>query len=325
MKTIQSRVAILVASLPLCGAPLHVCAQTYPIKPIRIIVPLAPGGGTDIVGRTIAQKLSESLSQSVIVENRAGAGGNIGMEAAAKAPPDGYTVIVTTTGLASNPSLYDKVPFDPIRDFSPVTFLGLGPFILVVHPSVPANSVNHLLALARSRPGQLNFASAGNGSGSHLSAELFNSMTRVQMVNVSYKGGGPALIDLLGGQVSLMFQSMPVALPYVKVGKLRALAVTTSLRASVAPSIPTISESGVPGFEVVLWYGLFAPARTSKEIVAKLNAELNTILRTQDVRSRFEVLGIEPVGSTPEELELHLKSEFSKWAKVIKAAGIKAE
>lgn len=324
-KRSRSLATLVITSLVLAGATSGAFAQSYPAKPVRIIVPLAPGGGTDIIGRTIAQALSESLGQSFFVENRAGAGGNIGMEATAKAPSDGYTLLVASLGLAINPSLYRKAGFDPLKDFSLISLVTSGPFVLVVHPSIPATSVKQLVALVKSRPGDLNYASAGSGSGPHLSAELFKSITRVQMVHVPYKGGGPALIDVLSGQVSLMFPSMPAALSHIRAGKLRALAVTTERRSTAAPDIPTVSESGVPGYASDTWYGLLAPARTPREIVLALNSGIVKSVQTPDMRERLAKLGLEPVGSSPEQFSAYLKAEMVKWAKVINEAGIRAD
>jgi tripartite-type tricarboxylate transporter receptor subunit TctC len=301
-------------------------AQTYPSKAIRMVVPFPPGGTTDILARTIGQRMTEDWGQPVVIDNRPGAGGNIGTDLAAKAAPDGYTLLMGTISThAINASLYKKLPFDPVRDFSPVSRVGTLPNILVVHPSVPVKSVKELIELAKSKPGDLNFASSGVGTSLHLSGELFNSMAGVKLVHIPYKGSSPALADLLGGQVKIMFDNVPSALPHVKAGKLKPLAVTSAKRTAVLPDVPTVSESGLPGFEVTSWFAIFAPAKTPKDIVAKLNGEVVKILKAGDVKEKLAQLGVDAAPTTPEELAAFAKAETEKWAKVVKATGASAD
>ena len=311
-------------ALELAVAP-WAAAQSYPVKPVRVIAASSPGSGVDIVGRIVAQKLSDGLKQQVIVDNRAGAGGNLGAEIAAKAPPDGYTLFIGTPAHAINPSLYSKLAYDLLRDFAPVSLLTTGQYILVVHPSLPAKSVKELIALARARPGQLNYASAGTGNATHLAGELFTSLTGTKLVHVPYKGSGPALVDVVGGQVQLMFSNLTAALPHVKSGRLRALAVTGEQRSSALPQYPTMMEAGVPGYVVSSWFGMLAPAGTPPEIIARLNAEIAKAMRTPDMKERLAGEGAEPKSSTPEALGRLLQTEVAQWAKVIKGAGIKPE
>jgi tripartite-type tricarboxylate transporter receptor subunit TctC len=301
-------------------------AQTWPTKPVRMIIPFPPGGTTDITARIAAQKLSEALGQQVVPDNRPGAAGNIGTEHVAKSAPDGY-VLVTAPGstLTIHPSLYAKLGFDPLKDFAPVTILAAVPNALVVHPSLPARSVKELIALARSRPDQLNYASTGAGQSTHLSMELFKTVAGVKIVHVPYKGSAPAVTDLLGGHVSLMFDNMPSALPHVKAGKIRALAVSTLKRSPVAPEIPTVAESGLPGFEVSVWFGVLAPAGTPREIVGRLNAILVKALHSADVRERLSTQGAEAIGNSPDEFTAQMKRDLVKWAKVVKDAKIKLD
>jgi tripartite-type tricarboxylate transporter receptor subunit TctC len=300
------------------GAP----AQTYPDKPIRLVVPFPAGGTTDILARAVGQKLGEHLGQQVVVDNKPGAGGNIGSDIVAKSAPDGYTLVMGTVGThAINASLYKKMPYDHIKDFVPVSLVALVPNILVVHPSVPANSVKELIAYAKANPGKLNFASSGNGTSIHLSGELFKTTAGVEMTHVPYKGSAPAVTDLLGGQVQLMFDNMPSALPHVKAGKLKALGVTTAKRFPAAPDIPTIAEAGVPGYEASSWFGVLAPAGTPKEIVNKLSSEIAKILQTPEIKERLLSQGAEPVGNTPDQFAAFIKAETAKWAKVVKESG----
>lgn len=300
-------------------------AQGYPGKPIRIVVPFPPGGGTDIVARILTQKLSESFGANFVIDNRAGAGGSIGTEMVAKAPPDGYTLGIVSGSHAINPSLYSKLPFDAVRDFAPVTMLVSGPGLLVVHPSLPVKTVKELIALAKGKPGQLNYASAGNGTPPHLAGELFKSMAGVDMVHVPYKGNTPAFVDLISGQVSLSFPTIPSALPHVQAGRLRALAVTSRKRSAVMPQLPTIAESGLPGYDTSSWFGMLAPAGTPREIVRKLQQESAKVLQLRDVREKLLSQGLEPAGSTPEEFAATIESEIAKWAKVVKASGARVE
>ncbi len=298
----------------------------YPTRPIRMILPQSPGGPTDMIGRLVAQKLGDNLGQTVVPDNRSGAAGSVGCEIAAKAAPDGYTLLLGPPGcLTVNPSLYDKLGYEPLRDFQPVTQLTSGPEMLVVHPSVAATSVKELVALVKSKPGAFNFSSGGAGTPNHLASELFRSAAGLQMVHVPYKGTGPAIAAVVGGQVQMMMASLPPALPQVKAGKLRGLAVTSAQRAKAAPEVPTVAESGYPGFEMGSWHSILVPAKTPQPIVMKLHAELVKVLGQPDVKERFASQGLETVGSTPEQFREHLQRETAKFAKVIKAAGIKPE
>ena len=303
----------------------HASAQAFPAKPIRIIVPLAAGGPGDVLARAVGQKLSEALGQPVVIDNRPGANTNVGTEAAAKAPPDGYTLLATASTLTINPSLYASLPYDPIKDFAPVTLIATTPLMLVVHPSLPAKSVRELIALARARPSQLLYGSAGNGSTLHLAGEMFNTLAGVKLTHVPYKGVTGAFSDLLGGQTSLMFPGMPIALPQAQAGKLRALGTTGARRAPAAPELPTIAEAGVPGYEVSVWYGVLAPANTPAAIVQRLHAELSRIVQLPDIRERWAVLGAEPVHNSPGEFAAFLKADLGKWAKVVRASGAKID
>jgi tripartite-type tricarboxylate transporter receptor subunit TctC len=301
-------------------------AQVYPSKPIHLIVPFAAGGGNDNVARLVGKRLADSLGQPVLIDNRPGAGGVVGAELAAKAAPDGYTLFLGGVGShAINPSLHDKLPYDPIRDFAPVALLAQAPLVLVVHPSVPAGSFPEFVAYARANPGRLNFASNGNGSSSQLAAVMFDSMAGVDMVHVPYKGLSPALADLLSGQVQLMFSSVVAILPHIKAGKLRGLAVTGARRLASMPELPTIAESGFPGYEASSWYGILAPAGTPREIVAKLNAELSKALEQPEVRSSLLAEGAEPAGGSPERFAAHIRSEKERLGKLIRDAKIRLE
>ena len=315
--------AVLVSAVAL-GGFAH--AQSYPSKPVRMIVPFPAGGATDIVGRLIAQKLTESWSQQVIVDNRGGAGGTIGSDAAAKSPPDGYTMLIGTSSThAVAPSLYAKLAYDPLRDFAPVTLIANATILLAIHPSLPAKSVRDLIALAKKQPDALAFASSGNGGISHLVGEQFKSVAGIRMLHVPYKGDSPALIDLVSGQVHLMFGTAVSFLPYVKSGRLNALAVTNPKRSPIVPEVPTVAESGLPGFEALQWFGILTPAGTPREIVAKINADVVKALRAPDVRERMTSLGAEVVGSTPEQFAAFVKADTAKWAKVVKASGARIE
>ena len=301
-------------------------AQDYPNKPIRYIVPFAPGGMTDILGRVFGQKLSEAWGQQVIVDNRPGAAGGIGSDIAAKSKPDGYTILGgTISSHAINVWLYSKLPYDPVRDFAPITLYVSLPNMLVVHPSLPVRSVRDLIALAKTKPKELTFASAGSGTSQHLSGELFNVMAGVELLHVPYKGSGPGLADLVGGQVMMFFDNITTSLPLAKAGKIRPIAVTTAKRASVMPELPTIAESGLPGFDVSSWQGVFAPAATPKEIVVKLNAEIRRILALPDVRERLTQLGADPAGNTPEQFAAYIKGEIAKWGPIVKASGARVD
>jgi len=304
----------------------YALAQDYPVRPIRFIAPNLPGGPTDILARIIAQKLSDSLGQPVVVENRAGAAGNIGTEVAAKSPPDGYTLLsgnIATFG--ANVSLYKRLGFDPVKDFAPVVLVATQPNILVVHPSLPVTSVKELIALARARPGQLNYAGSGIGAVAHLAAELFKNDTATNIVHIAYKSAAPALTDLIAGQTQLMFATALSVQPHLQAKRLRPLAVTTPQRARAFPELPTVAEAGVPGFEATTWHGVLVPAGTPATIVGKLNAEINRLLQLPDVRERLGNLGAEIIGGTPREFAEHIQREIPRWAKVIKAAGIQLE
>ncbi|MBI2224756.1 MAG: tripartite tricarboxylate transporter substrate binding protein [Betaproteobacteria bacterium] len=316
-------IRLVLVALLVAAAPAH--AQTYPAKSIRIVVPFAPGGGADIIARILGQKMTDSWGQQVVVDNRAGASGNIGAEIVAKAAPDGHTLLMASSALAINPSVYRSVPYDPIKDFAPITQPALLPNILVVHSSVPVKTVRDLIALAKSRPGQLAYASAGAGTGTHLAAEMFKLQAGVDMVHVPYKGGGAVISDLLGGQVALTFATLPSVMPYVKAGRLRALAMTTTKRWPGLPTVPTIAESGFPGFEISTWIGLLAPAGTPKDVVGKLHGEVTRILKLPDVRERFDSLGMEPVGDSPEQFARYIRSELAKYAKVVRQSGARVE
>jgi len=317
----------LPAALALAGlwmaAP--VSAQPYPSKPIRVIVAFAPGGIADFAARSVSQRLSESLGVPVVVENRPGAGGITGAEVVAKSPPDGYTLLVTSISHTINPSVRKNLPFDAVRDFAPVTLITDAPNFLVVHPSLPVKSVKELIALARGRPGQITYASSGAGTSTHLSGELFKSLARIDIVHVPYKGGGPAVIDLVGGHVQMMFSTLPSVLQQVRAGKLRGLAVTGARRFPAAQEFPTMIEAGVAGFEVSGWSGMFAPAGAPREAVSRLAAEIGKILRAPELKERFFVQGAEPVGNTPEEFAAFVSSEIAKWKKVVEASGMQAD
>jgi tripartite-type tricarboxylate transporter receptor subunit TctC len=319
----MKRIALLLVSLFVCAS---VQAQSYPSKPIRIIVPFPPGGATDILARAVGQDLTRQWGQSVVIDNRGGAGGNLGTEAVAKSAPDGYTLVMGTVGThAINMSLYSKMPYDTVNDFAPVSLVASVPNVLVVHPSLPVKSVKDLIDLARSKPNGVNFASSGNGTSIHLSGELFKTLAGVQMVHIPYKGSGPAMADLLGGQVPLMFDNLPSAIQHIRAGKLRAIAVTSAVRSPALPDLPTIAEAGLPGYEASSWFGILAPAATPKDIVAKLSSAIQSGLQTPEMRERFSSQGAEPIGGTPEQFAAHIKAEIAKWAKVVKAAGAKLD
>jgi len=300
--------------------------QTYPNRAIRFVVPYAPGGSTDIVARILAQKLSDAMGQQVVVDNRPGAGGSIGADVVAKSPPDGYTMVTAVTGImAINQYLYRKLPFDPEKDFAPVTQVGSLPLILVVHPSLPAKNVREFIAIAKAKPGQLNYGSSGVGTATHMTTELFKSMAGVDLVHIPYKGSGQVMGDVIGGQLALIFDQIVSSLPHVQGGKLRMLAITSAKRFPSLPDLPTIAESGVPGYESISWAGVAVPAGTPKEIIARLHTEIVKVLAAPDIRERFLRDGIETVGSTPEQFTEHIRRERIKWAKVVKDSGAKAE
>jgi tripartite-type tricarboxylate transporter receptor subunit TctC len=314
---------LLAAIMIACALP--VIAQPYPNKPIRLLVGFAAGGPSDVAARTIAQKLNEKWGQPVVVDIRPGASGNIATEIAAKAPADGYTLLEPAFAHAVNPSLYSKLPFDAIKDFAPILMFASIANLLVVHPSIPVQSVKELIAFAKARPDQLTCGSAGNGTSSHLAGELMNMMGGIKVTHVPYKGLAPAHTETIGGQLSMMFDGIVTGLPAVKAGRLRALAVTTLKRWQGAPDIPTMSEAGLAGFEVNSWYGLLAPAGTPREIVMRLNTEVARALREPDARERLYSIGAEPMSTTPEEFGDYINAEMAKWAKVVKAAGIRVE
>ena len=306
--------------------PVAAVAQTYPAKPIRIIVAYTPAGATDILARAVGQKMSEAWGHSVIVENRPGANGNIGTEVAAKANADGYTLLMATAGTHGiNPSLYRKLPWDAVKDFAPVSLVAMVPNILVVNNNVPAKSVKELIAHLKANPDKYNFGSPGNGSTAHLSQELFKFMTGTRMQHIPYKGSAGVLADLIGGQIIVTMDNMPVYLPQVKAGRIRALAVSTAQRSPAAPDLPTVAESGVPGFSAGSWFGLMTPAGTPRPIVDKLAAETQRILKLPDVRERLSALGAEPAGGSPAAFAAHIKAEIAKWAKVIQDAKVELQ
>jgi tripartite-type tricarboxylate transporter receptor subunit TctC len=315
------RAAALSLALVAANAP----AQDYPTRPIHMIVPYPPGGGTDIVARVITEPLGQALGQPIVIDNRGGAAGNVGTEAAARATPDGYTVLFTLSSHTINPKLYTKLPFDVERDFVPIGLAANIPQILVANPSLPANNVQELIAYAKANPGKLNFASVGTGSPGHIAGELFKLKAGVDMVHVPYKGGGPAVTDTLGGQVQLLFVSMPAAWQHVKTGKLKAFAVTSDKRSVVAPDIPTLTEAGVPDCVVNSWYGALVPAKTPPAAVAKLSAALAKVVQSSDVKERLLLQGAEATTSTPQEFDALIHDELAKWEYVIRAAKIKPE
>ena len=318
-----SRTLAAAALAAACAAPAF--AQTYPTKPVRIIVPFPPGQASDVIARLVGQKMSENLGQQVVVDNRVGAGGNIGSDMGAKAPPDGYTLTMATAALPISASVYAKLPFDPVKDFATVTLMTVTPLVLIVHPALPVRNVKELVALARSRPGQLNFASSGMGTSHHLSGEMLRTVTGVNIVHVPYKGSQAAHIDLMSGQVAMMFDNILPVRPMVQAGKLKALAVTTPQRSPALPDVPTIAEAGLPNFEAVAWFGMLAPAGTPRDIVTKLNGEIVRVLKLPDVNERLSGMGAIVVGSTPDEFATWMRNEVAKWAKVVKAAGVQPQ
>ena len=330
MNTVHAAAAALF--LMFSGAAGHALGQSpagksaaYPNKPLRFVVGYPAGGATDIIARLVAQKLTGSLGQQVLVDNRPGAGGIIGSDIVAKATPDGYTIVLVTTSHGVNPSLYRKLPYDTAKDFAPITQVASLQLVLVVNPSLPVRSVKELIALAKAKPGQLNYGSSGSGQSLHLAAELFKTLAGVDIVHVPYKGAAPARTDLLAGQVQMMFESMIGVLPVVKSGRLRALAVSGARRSPATPDIPTMAEAGVPGYEASGWVGILAPAGTPKAIVTRLNREVVNVLNRADVRELFANRGAEPVGSTPEQFGDFTKAQFAKWAKVVKASGARID
>ena len=314
-----------VCALFACTSALAQASGGYPNKPIKLVVPYPPGGPTDIVARVVAQKLSEQLGQSIIIDNRPGAGANLGAEAVARSPADGYTLMVATTAHAINPALFSKLNYSITKDFAPISQLTAGPLVIVATPNLAANNVKELIALAKSKNGEINFASSGNGQSTHLSAELFNAMAGTKMNHIPYKGSAPALTDVMSGQADLMFDTMLSAMPFVKGGKLKAIAVTSAQRSPVAPDIPTIAESGLPGYEAIAWNGLLAPAGTPKEVVDQINAALKKVLEAPDVKQRFDAQGFAAQWGTPADFGKFVQSEVDKWAKVVKTSGAKVD
>jgi tripartite-type tricarboxylate transporter receptor subunit TctC len=309
-----------------CIPTLDTQAQPYPSKPIRFVVPYPAGGPLDTVARLLGQKVSESTHQPVIVDNKPGAGGNIGADAVAKAPPDGYTILMGAVAThAINPTLYASIPYDPIKDFIPVTQIASTPNVLVVNPAVPAGNVREFIAYAKANPGKLNFGSGSTGSAGHLAGELFKAMAGIDMTHVPYKGAAPAMNDLIGGQIQLMFDNLASSLAQVRAGKVRALAVTTAKRSALAPELPTIAESGLPGFDINTWFGIFVPARTPHEIVERLHAEFTKALAAPDIRERMLNLGAEPVGGSSAEFAAYIRAESDKYARIIKASGARPD
>ena len=325
MRALARRLFIVSTGVLIVAAALPAAAQGYPAKPVRFIVPFPPAGPVDTTARGFTQKLSEYWGQQALVENRAGAGGIVGAEAAAKSTPDGYTFFVGSIHHSVLPSLNPKLPYDIQKDFVPVTFAAQFPIILVAHPSVPAKTVQELIAYAKQNPGKLAYGSAGNGGGTHLAGELFKTMAGVDLLHVPFKGSAPAMTDLLGGQVQLMFSDAPTALPHVKSGKVRALGVGSPKRSALVPDVPTIAESGVKGYDAYSWAGVFAPAGTPKEIVAKVNADIVKSLSDPEVKKRLLEAGAEAAPGTPDQFGAFLKAEIAKWAKVVKDANIKAD
>jgi len=316
-------VTVLFAALLAVG---NVAAQQYPSKPIRLIVPFTPGGTTDILARMVGQKLAEAVGVQVVIDNRPGAAGNIGAGIAAKAEPDGYTLLMGHIGtLAVNPWIYDKLPYDPIRDFAPITLVAMVPSMLAIHPSLPVKSVKELIAFAKARPGQLNYGSTGAGGTPYLAVEYLKLMAGLDIVEVRYKGASPLTTDLMTGQISLTITGIPALLPQVKSGRIRALAVSSATRSAAVPELPTISEAGLPGYKATAWYGILAPARTPGAIIAKLNARINKGLKQPDVAERLAAEGAETAGGTPEEFAAFIRAETERWGKVLKAAGVKAQ
>jgi len=323
------------ALLMLCGALAWALAMSslaaglpanaYPAKPIRLIVGQAPGGGLDIIARSLAQRLTETLGQAVVVDNRPGAAGTLGSALAAKAPPDGYTAMIVSVTYSINPSLYHNLPFDPVKDLQPVTLIASAPFLLLVNPAVPVKTVRELINYAKERPGKLNYGSGGVGNSGHLAAALFSSMAGVEMTHIPYKGTGLAMTDLLSGQLQLMFNSLIQGLPYARGGRLTTLAITSAQRSAVMPDLPTIAESGLPGYDFSSWYGLVVPAGTPRPIIDRLNAEVVRALKQPDFRQRLAQDGSDPIGSTPARFAAHLAAEMAKWEKVARGSGMRIE
>jgi tripartite-type tricarboxylate transporter receptor subunit TctC len=318
--------ALLVCCIALAIGSEQATAQTFPTKPVRLVVPFPPGGPLDAVGRGIADKLTQMWGQPVVVDNKPGAGGNIGADLVAKAPPDGYTVVMGALSThAVNPSLFATMPYDAVKDFAPITLVAITPNVLVVNPSLPVNSVKDLIAYAKANPGKLSFGSGSNGSAGHLAGELFKVDTGADMVHVPYKGGAPAMQALLAGDTQLMFDNLANSMPQVKAGKLKALAVTTSQRSKLVPDLPTMAEAGVPGFDISTWFGLLAPAGTPPSIIAKWNADVTQILESPEMRERLTAQGAEAAATTPQQFGAFIAAELAKYARIVKASGAKVD
>jgi tripartite-type tricarboxylate transporter receptor subunit TctC len=303
-----------------------VCAQeSYPSRPVRFILPFPPGGGTDILGRVIAERLSANLGQPVVTENRGGAGGNVGAEAAARSSPDGYTIVLVAPSLAISPTLYSKLNYDPVKDLAPISLVATVPNVMITHPSVPAQTLQEFIALVRSRPGAMNFGSGGSGTSNHLAGELFNIVAGTKLVHIPYKGVNLAMQDVLSGQVHLVFIGIPAAAPHIKAGRLRALALVAPQRTLALPEVPTVAEAGLKDFEVTTWYGVMAPAGTPHPVITRLNSELVKIMHTPDTKERLAGMATDPLTSTPEEFAAYLKQEIAKWGDVVRKANLKAD
>ena len=325
MNSIERRIALVLISVVCAALPIASGAQTYPVKPIRIIVPYAPGGSTDVLFRIFAPRLSEVLGQQAVIDNRPGAASTIGLDIVAKSPPDGYTVGVANIAYGANPSIYKKMPFDAEKDLAPVGLVSIVTMVLSVHPSIPARSVKELVALAKAKPGSLNYASAGNGSANHLATARFAHMANINMQHVPYKGGGPAVIAIVGGEVSTLFATIPSAMQHFKSGRLRALAVSSSKRNAALPELPTVAEAGVPGYEAIEWQGLMVPTGTPREIIMRLNQAFAKVAAMPEIRDKVAALGSDLAPSSPEEFDAFVKRELSVWSKVVKDVGIKID
>jgi tripartite-type tricarboxylate transporter receptor subunit TctC len=319
--TLKKLLALAIA-LPMCCIAY---AQEYPSKPVRLVVPTVPGGATDYTARFMAQRLGAALGQSIVVDNKAGADGQIGLEAVAKAAPDGYTLVMPITSFSSNPSIYDKLPFDTLKDFEPVALVSKAPLLVLVNPNVPARNIEELIAFAKSNPGKLNFANSGSGTMSNLAGQMFRKMAGVDIVPIGYKGAGQIMTDLVAGQIQIYFSTIPAAIQLVNAGKLRALGVTSPTRVAELPAVPSVAESGLPGFDVVSWFGVFAPAGTPRPVVDRLNAEIQKILALPETREAFSREGLLPGGGSPQSLRQFLGADIAKWKKIISEAGIKRD
>jgi tripartite-type tricarboxylate transporter receptor subunit TctC len=325
-KSLYKKLALVISCLSICLCISNATAQEWPSKPIKWIVPFPPGGAMDVIARALADKSSKSLGQAIFVENKPGAGGNIGAELVARSEADGYTIMITSIGMATNKYLYPKLGYDPVKDFSPVSLVAVVPNVLVTNATQPAvKTVSDVIANAKAQPGKLTYASAGNGTSIHLAGEVFTSMAKIDMQHIPYKGSGPAVTDLLGGQVNYMFDSITSAKPHIASGKLRPIGLTTLKRSKALPGVPTIAESGLPGYDVTPWFAVFAPARTPQPIIKKINAALIASMNSPEIKEKFEGIGAEPIGSSPEELAKYLNKEIERWGLIISSNGIKAD